>query len=94
MRVTLKSINAELAKRGYDSRLERGGGYFYFSGGAAENWLDRTVRVSSLDSLSLEQWVGEFEKLKALNKEVLKPASRTPPGTEPANTTSKRRSKR
>jgi len=30
MRVTLKTINAELAKRGHNTHLEKAGEYFYF----------------------------------------------------------------
>jgi hypothetical protein len=35
MPLTLKAINAELARRGYKVRLERGSGYFYFWTGEA-----------------------------------------------------------
>jgi len=76
MRLTLKSINAELAKRGHSARLEKGDGYFYFSAGEAADWLDRTINVPSLSGLTLEQWVDEFEKLKELNKEILQPAGK------------------
>ncbi len=74
MRVTLKSINDELAKRGYEARLEKGAGYFYFAGGEAEEWLDRTVNAHTLNSLSLEQWMEQFENLRKLNKKALRPA--------------------
>jgi len=43
--LTLKIINTELAKRGLTAELARGDGYFYFLGGEALDWLDRTVRV-------------------------------------------------
>jgi hypothetical protein len=45
MRVTLKSVNDRLADLEHDVRLEKGDGYFYFSGGEATDWLDRTVKV-------------------------------------------------
>ena len=35
MPLTLKAINAELAKRGIIARLENAGGYFYFCDGEA-----------------------------------------------------------
>jgi hypothetical protein len=70
MPLTLKSINSELAKRGV--RLEKASGYFYFMGGEAANWLDRTVRVPKVSSLTLEQWLGEFERLRKLNGEIMK----------------------
>jgi hypothetical protein len=70
MPLTLKTINAELFKRGV--HLERGKGYFYFMGGEAANWLDRTVRVPKVSSLTLAQWIGEFERLRELNAEIMK----------------------
>ena len=70
MRLTLKTINSELAKRGV--RLEKGSGYFYFMGGEAANWLDRTVRVPKVGSLRLDQWIGEFDRLRKLNAEIMK----------------------
>ena len=75
MPLTLKAINAALFKRGV--RLEKATGYFYFMGGEAANWLDRTVRVTKVSSLTLEQWVSEFERLKKLNREIMK-AKRNP----------------
>jgi|HubBroStandDraft_5_1064220.scaffolds.fasta_scaffold07072_8 hypothetical protein len=66
MRVTLKTVNDRLAELGYDARLEKGDGYFYFSGGEAMDWLDQTVKVPILSSLTLDQWVDEFRRLKKL----------------------------
>jgi hypothetical protein len=71
VRLTVKAINEELAKRGSGARLEKGDGYFYFSGGEATDWLDRTVNAHSLSSLSLDQWMAEFDRLKTLNKDIL-----------------------
>jgi hypothetical protein len=53
MRLTLKTINDELAKRGYTARLAKSAGYFYFQFGEAVSWLDRTVNVSTVSSLTL-----------------------------------------
>ena len=72
MRLTLKAINEELAKHGIGARLEKGDGYFYFSGGEASDWLDKTVNAASLSTLSLEQWIAEFERLTKLNDDILK----------------------
>jgi hypothetical protein len=72
VRVTLKAINEELAKRGFSARLEKGDGYFYFSGEEPAEWLDRTVNASSLASLSVDQWMAEFERLKKLNRDILR----------------------
>jgi hypothetical protein len=51
--------------------LDKGDGYFYFWKGEANNWLDRTVNVPKVGSLTLEQWIGEFNRLKKLNDEML-----------------------
>jgi hypothetical protein len=78
MRVTLKSINDRLAELGHKARLEKGDGYFYFSGGEAGDWLDRTVKVPTLASLTLDQWVDAFVRLKKLNEGMVRPpASKT-----------------
>jgi hypothetical protein len=45
MRVTLKAVNDEMAKRGYSARLIKAGSYFYFHGGEADNWLDNRQRA-------------------------------------------------
>jgi hypothetical protein len=58
MRLTIKAINDELAKRGSNARLERGDGYFHFSGGEATDWLDRTVNAHNLSSLSFPSTSG------------------------------------
>jgi hypothetical protein len=55
MRVTLKSVNDRLAELGINPRLEKGAGRFYFSGGEATDWLDCTVKVATLSSLTLDQ---------------------------------------
>jgi hypothetical protein len=71
MRVTLKAIDDELRRLGHDVHIEKGDGYFYFWKGDANNWLDRTVNVPKVSSLTLEQWIGEFNRLKKLNGELL-----------------------
>jgi len=69
MRLTLKAINDELKRRGHDVQLEKGDGYFIFQGGEAAKWLDTTVKVPTLSSLTLEQWMDEFSRLKKVNQE-------------------------
>jgi hypothetical protein len=72
MPLTLKAINAELAKRGHTARLEKAGPYFYFFGGEAADWLDRTVQVPKISSLTLDQWIDEFSRLKERNAEMFR----------------------
>jgi hypothetical protein len=76
MPLTLKTINAELARRGHTARLEKAGDYFYFFGGEAAAWLDKTVRVPKVSSLTLEQWIAEFDKLEKLNAEIFREAAK------------------
>ena len=71
MRVTLKAIHDELRSLGHEAHIEKGDGYFYFWGKEPNEWLDKTVRVPTLSSLTLEQWVDEFVRLEKLNKELL-----------------------
>ena len=82
MPLTLKAINAELAKHGHKALLARGDGYYYFRDGEAADWLDSTVRVPTLSSLTLDQWMGEFNRLRKLNQEMMgtaKPLRRRSP---------------
>jgi hypothetical protein len=71
MRLTLKAINDELRRLGRDVHLEKGDGYFYFWKGDANTWLDRTVNVPKVSSLTLEQWIAEYDRLKKVNGEML-----------------------
>ena len=73
-RVTLKAVNDELARRGHHARLEKADGYFYFWTEDAADWIDRTVRVEKIGALTLEEWVGEYLRLKKLNAELMKPS--------------------
>src|SRR5262245_24383040 len=70
-RVTLKAINDELLRRGHVARLEKTSDYFYFFGGEATHWIDRTVLGTTVGARSLEQWVSEFVRLKKLNAEMM-----------------------
>jgi hypothetical protein len=72
MRLTQKTITAELHRLGHEARLENGDGYFYFLGLEPANWLDKTIRVPKVSSLTLEQWVAEYERLKKRNEEILR----------------------
>jgi hypothetical protein len=71
VRISLKAINTELERLGSHAVLAKGDGYFYFWGGEAADWLDRTVRVPTLQSLTLEQWIEQFRLLREKNQELL-----------------------
>src|ERR1022692_74805 len=89
MPLTQKSITAELRRLGHEARLESGDGYVYFLGLEPANWLDKTVKVPKVSSLTLEQWVAEYERLKKLNEDLLRgkvesqPAPRKPTTLDP-----------
>ena len=44
------------------------------SAGEAADWLDRTVKVRTINSLTLKQWIKEFRRLKELNERILRTA--------------------
>jgi hypothetical protein len=70
-RWTLKTVNDELARLGYAERLAKASNYFLFTGGEADEWLDRTVGVRTISSLTVKEWVAEFRRLKAVNEQML-----------------------
>ena len=82
MRVTLKTVNEKLAELGMTAELVKAGGYFLFRGGEAEDWIDRTVAVPAIGSLTMEQWLQECQRLKTLNHDIMKAGKQTSP--EPA----------
>jgi len=90
-RLILKTINDELRRLGHDVYIEKGDGYFYFWKGEANNWLDRTVNVPKVSSLTLEQWIGEFNRLKKLNDEMLAGKVTKKKAADPKSTNTKPR---
>ena len=74
--LTLKKVNAELRGAAINARPEKASGYFYVKGGKATDWIDRTVQVPTINSLTLGQWMDEFQRLKELNADLTRTASR------------------
>jgi hypothetical protein len=72
MQLSRKTINEGLKRLGYNAVLTKGDGYFYFEGGEASDWLDRTVRIAALKSLTLDQWIARYKELQAKNKSLVK----------------------
>ena len=70
-RLKIKTVNYELARLGHAERLAKAENYFLFTGGAADEWLDRTVAARTISSMTLKEWIAEFERLKALNVQIL-----------------------
>jgi len=91
MRLTLKAIEHELRRLGHDVHVEKGDGYFYFWKGQANNWLDRTVNVPKVGSLTLEQWIGEFNRLRKVNDGMLAGKLPKKKAVDPKSTSAKPR---
>jgi hypothetical protein len=70
-RLSLKDVNEELARRGHKAELRKGDNYFYFAGGVAAEWLDTSVGVRTLNTLTLKEWVEEFVRLQQVNRQIL-----------------------
>jgi hypothetical protein len=83
MRLTVKSINDELARRGHTARLAKAAVYFYFKGDEVDQWLYRTVQVPTVNALSMDGWMREFERLRAVNTQVLVKGSKRAPARKP-----------
>jgi hypothetical protein len=71
MKLTAQVVNDELARRGHTALLRKGRGTFEFWSGDAADWLDRTVKVRTINTLTLKQWMQEFDRLKELNQQIL-----------------------
>jgi hypothetical protein len=63
-------VNQELTKRGYTARLAKATGYFFFLFGEAADWLDGTVHVERISAKTVEEWIAEFERLRAVNAKL------------------------
>lgn len=82
--LSLKIVNQELERRGHTARLAKGSGYFYFHEGEAAQWLDNSVKVRTLNSLTMKQWLEEFRRLKELNQQILRTVKARRSPTPPA----------
>ena len=54
--------------------LVKAAGYFFFRGGEANAWLDRTVRVPRVGDLTIGEWVRAYQALKKKNAEIARSA--------------------
>ncbi len=64
MRLNLKLVNEELGRRGYDAELAKGRGYFFFRAGEADEWIDSTVPVRTINTLTLKKWIRRISPVK------------------------------
>jgi len=58
-------VNRELRKRGHAERLKRGKDYYFFYDGGTSRWPVSGVYVYRAAELSLEEWMRQYEQLKA-----------------------------
>jgi len=58
-------VNRALKARGVEERLKRGKGYYYFIHGEAHTWYTSSVPVCHASSLSVAQWLAEYDQLKS-----------------------------
>lgn len=63
---TVKKVNAELQKRGLLEKLVKGKGYYYFTGGDSHTWKTSGVYVSSVNQMTLSEWVEERNHLASV----------------------------
>lgn len=67
-RVTINAINKALEEAGLDCQINKGDGYFYFTGSSVDLAMEQGVYgVYRLGDLSIEQWV-EQAKEKSQSK--------------------------
>lgn len=64
-KATVATVNAALRKRGLPYQLNRGQGYFWFSGGDAHRWPSSSVLMSPVGSLTVAEWLHELAALRA-----------------------------
>jgi len=62
--LTLKQVNKAIAAKGGKEQLVKGNGYYYFVEGDAWSWSVQSVYVNSLNQLTLETWVTQWEYLR------------------------------
>jgi hypothetical protein len=62
--LSLRAVNRALAKEGIRGEINRGKGYFYFTGDDLENSSIGGVYVYRLNQLTLEQWLEEAMQRK------------------------------
>lgn len=64
--LTLKQVNKALKDKGYEAELIKGKNYFYFTGNSINCAVSASVMVNSINQLSLNEWVKEYEGLMSI----------------------------
>jgi hypothetical protein len=55
-------VNAFLKSKNIKEKLQKGKGYFYFSGGDSYNWAESAVYVYRIDDMTFQDWYEEYKK--------------------------------
>lgn len=63
MLTTNKIVKAIKDKFGFDVELFKGDGYYYFVGECVDNCKSSSVYVNSLNSMTLEMWLFDFNNI-------------------------------
>lgn len=58
-KLTTATVNKELKRLGFEERLYRGNGYYYFAEGGTPYWESSSVFVPAVTDLTLQEWVDE-----------------------------------
>lgn len=54
------------------TKFARGDGYFYVWLGDGTGWLDRTIQVPTVSSLTIERCIDEVRKLRETNRQLMR----------------------
>lgn len=63
--VSYTAINEAIKAAGGKERLVFGFGRYYFTDGNSHNFAVNTVRVPSLDSFTVDEWVRQWDYLRS-----------------------------
>ena len=75
---TVARVNVALRKLGVQERLVRGKGYHYFAGGRACDWPETAVWVYLSESLTVQEWLDEYCRLRNAGDQLTSPQPQPP----------------
>lgn len=65
MKNRVAEVNRELKRRGHAERLKAGKDYYFFYDGGTNRWPQSGVYVYRAAELTVEEWLREYDRLKA-----------------------------
>jgi len=72
MKTTVASVNKALKRLGFEERLARGNGYYYFYDGDAEGFYSSSIPVYSISDMSIESIIDDLKYMKLEYKKQMK----------------------